>query len=223
MIAGDAGGRLAMEQIIGLGIFVFVVMLISAANKFQQRVEDERRANEPKMPMENLPEATRRMMYGDTMAPPTATPRPLAAPSRPAAPAGSSRWEGESGWERTERAERTEDPSMPWNAETTRGAGRDRSTPWDAETRGTGRDRSTPWEQAETSAPMAQRPPLQPLRQAPSARAPQQQQRTLADEAKRIAAETIRQLQQEPQRAPRPVAGGGLGRTRADQRSAPRP
>ena len=80
-----------MEQVIIFLIFIGVAAAINAAKKFQEKQQQEHRDSEPKLSRDDLPEATRRMLYGDSAEPQTAQPRsepgiPVAQPRQAVPP-----------------------------------------------------------------------------------------------------------------------------------------
>lgn len=83
-----------LDNIFGLIVFLVVGGLSMLSQMMAKRKEEERRRNQPrKLDPSELPEATRRMLYGDAPNIPTARPRgqeraegeppPLARPARP--------------------------------------------------------------------------------------------------------------------------------------------
>lgn len=83
-----------MDDLISLLAFAAIAIVAAAFKKFQEVQAEKQRQAEPKTDLESLPEATRRMMYGDTLAPPSAAPaldktdqegprRPVMIPSAP--------------------------------------------------------------------------------------------------------------------------------------------
>lgn len=153
-----------MEQVIGLIIFIAVVGI---ANALQRRVEQKRQEmqdEEPKTRVEDLPESTRRQIFGDLLGEiPMAKPKeavPGAVPRRswPGAP--------------VEEDAPSLDDRMHSSKEATSSMGQrdldEKLAPWEKQ--------AMPWETAQEQAPT--RRPVTPVRRAaPPRRVPAQPQR----------------------------------------------
>ncbi len=166
-----------MDQLIGLVIFIIIV---GVANALQRRVEQKRQEmqdQEPKTRMEDLPESTRRQIFGDLldgipMAKPKETPRRAAPVKRwPGAPVA----EEAPSWD--ERAARDDLPSLEDRARGGEEAAAPMArsleedlSPWERE--------KLPWETDQEQAPA--RPVAPARRPAPPRRIPVQPQRAPA-------------------------------------------
>ncbi len=75
-----------MEELLGFLVFA-VIALVSFVGKLreQRKQSQEAESERPKVRPMDLPEATRRMLYGDSMEPPVAVPRGESSPEPPVA------------------------------------------------------------------------------------------------------------------------------------------
>jgi len=75
-----------VEELLGFLVFV-AIALVSLVGKLreQRKQSQETESERPKMRPEDLPEATRRMFFGDSMEPPVAIPRGESSPEPPVA------------------------------------------------------------------------------------------------------------------------------------------
>ncbi|HPO14772.1 MAG TPA: hypothetical protein PLI09_15125 [Candidatus Hydrogenedentes bacterium] len=158
-----------MEQVIGLIIFIAIVGI---ANALQRRVEQKRQEmqdQEPKTRVEDLPESTRRQIFGDLMGDiPMAKPKEALPKVAPRQAVPHRPWPGTAGEEdapsldnRTRSAEEVSTSLEQRDLD-------EELAPWEKQ--------AMPWETTQEQAP-ARRPTAPVRRAAPPRRAPRQPQR----------------------------------------------
>ncbi len=227
-----------MEQLIGLLVFVGIVIAGNAFQKFVERQKQAERDAEPRTRVEDLPEETKRQLFGDTMTPPLAKPRgegpPLAVPRRAAPPRRPVPVEDEGRvppWERpapavdenrtTALESRDLDDESPDLEARMPGA-----APWE----GAASERLAPWEQAET--PAAPQPPRNvppvlrrpvPPRRMPGAPQGAPQGTPRMGDLRRRAIETMQQMMEQARQLQEPPASRPPRRPPAPQCPAEAP
>ncbi len=157
-----------MDSFFGFLVFVVIMAVVSIVRKMQEAKQEAARKEDTSLRREDLPEATRRRLYGEgpggDMEVPVARPRTQAPVARPAAQEPESVYERSPAWELEMR---DENAAAGWE----KSAQEDRRVPWEE-----AEERPVPAPpQRRAPIPVQQRPRLQqpappraedPLRQA---------------------------------------------------------